>query len=152
MTQDAGGTWAKIKIPPVPTFGPPSMAIADGQFYLVWADATTIQLRYAVTASLQAFTPIEYSDGCHGGGPALLGLPDRVMLGWSHGAPPEDPRARITSRSRRSRSSPRRARRARRPSPGWPRCRLPIPVPIQAPSTIRLPDNASRAAAASADA
>lgn len=88
------GDWMKAE--PVPTqatrtFGPPSMAVVNGNFHLVWADGETLRLCHAATTNLNQFAVTRYSDGCHFGGPALVGMPDGLTIGWSYGAPPENP-------------------------------------------------------------
>jgi len=93
LSQDQGKSFAAVDIEVNPTIGPPAMAIIEGKFYLVWADGTTSRLRYTVTDRLDQYVGTNYSDGCHNGGPAIVGMPEGITLGWSYGAPPEDPRA-----------------------------------------------------------
>lgn len=74
------------------SIGPPSLTVVNSQYYLVWADGTDSTLRFAMTADLSSYTATAYSDGCHDGGPAIVGL-DGLLVGWTYGAPPEDPRS-----------------------------------------------------------
>jgi hypothetical protein len=92
VSQDHGWSFTSVDVEINPTFGPPAMAIVEGQYHLVWADANTLRLCYTVTDRLDEYVVTYYSDGCHGGGPAILGLPEGITLGWSYGAPVEDSR------------------------------------------------------------
>ena len=92
-SRDNGGSFAPIQLPSYATLGPPSLGIFDDRYYLAWADASEAQLNTAVTQDLSQFTATTFDNGCHDGGPALLAFPDRLVIGWSYGAPPKDPRS-----------------------------------------------------------
>ncbi|MGH6838166.1 MAG: hypothetical protein ACREDT_05075 [Methylocella sp.] len=104
LTLDGGRTFSDVKTRGTSSIGPPSLVNAD-KFYLAWADGTTSYLRLAETADLGSYTAMDYDNGCHGGGPALLlmlTIPDvsdprtwifTLCTGWAIGAPPNDPTA-----------------------------------------------------------
>lgn len=88
-----GGSITQVQVPDIRTFGPPSMAVSNDTFHIVWAEAGTMRLRYSVTNRLDQFDVQSYSDGCHMGGPSIFVRPEDVTIGWSYGASPQDPRA-----------------------------------------------------------
>lgn len=90
---DKGQSFEDVAVQHNTSLGPPALAVIEDYYYLVWADAKTSRLNFAATKSLEHYDVISYSDGCHEGGPALLGLPNGLVVGWTFGAPPEDPRS-----------------------------------------------------------
>jgi hypothetical protein len=90
---DKGETFEDVALQPTTSLGPPALAVIEDYYYLVWADAKTSRLNFAATKSLEQFDVISYADGCHEGGPSVLGLPDGLVVGWSFGAPPNDSRS-----------------------------------------------------------
>jgi hypothetical protein len=93
LSTDKGQSFNQLPIQKNASIGAPSLAIIEGYYYLVWADPETSCLNFAVTQNLENYSVTNYSNGCHNGGPALLGLPDSVIVGWSYGASPQDPNA-----------------------------------------------------------
>lgn len=91
---DQGQSFTQLAVPPLATWGPPALAVVEDLYYLTWADAAQSLLHTAATKDLtQPLSPTDYTDGCHEGGPALIGLQDHLMVGWSYGASPTDPRS-----------------------------------------------------------
>jgi hypothetical protein len=93
VSNDGGESFNYVPSQKTTSIGAPSLAIVDNSYYLVWADGDTSLLCATVTQNLESYTVTNYTDGCHNGGPALLLLPDGLVVGWSFGAPPNDPRS-----------------------------------------------------------
>ncbi|MBC8029572.1 MAG: hypothetical protein H7Z16_05620 [Pyrinomonadaceae bacterium] len=93
FSRDEGQSFGELYGPKDPCLGPPSLVVLNDYFYLVWADAKTSCLNFVVTQNLEDCTAIQYSNACHGGGPALISVGDELNVGWSILAPPEDPTA-----------------------------------------------------------
>jgi hypothetical protein len=83
LSTDHGDTFNPVSVQAVSSWGPPSLAIIDKNYYLVWTDAQDYFLRSATTKDLTKFSITDYSTACYGGGPALLGLADKMVIGWS---------------------------------------------------------------------
>jgi hypothetical protein len=92
VSTDDGWTFQPVAMQPNASIGPPSLAIVQHWYYLAWADAGTSTLNFAATKDLSTYQTVAYSEGCHGGGPMVISLGDGLLVGFTFGAPPEDPR------------------------------------------------------------
>lgn len=92
VSTNDGWTFDPVPAQPNTSFGPPSLAIVKHDFYLAWADGQKSTLNFAATKDLKSYQTVHYSEGCHGGGPKLISRGDALVVGFTFGAPPEDPR------------------------------------------------------------
>jgi len=91
LSTDSGASFVDLPAQVGSSIGPPSLAVANGYHYLVWADGETSRLSFAATQDLTSYAPTRFSDGCHQGGPAVVQA-GGLIAAWTYGAPPEDPR------------------------------------------------------------
>jgi hypothetical protein len=113
LSTDHGRTLNKVPVQAVSTWGPPALAIVGDFYYLVWADSQRSLLHSAVTKDLTRLSITDYTNGAHEGGPALLGLAQGLVIGWSYGAPPKDPNSHHITVAQLPLSTPVNSNRAR---------------------------------------
>jgi len=87
VSENGGTTFSPLNVQSAASFGPPSMAVTDGRFELVWADDTDKSIRYATGDRLDQLAVTRYSDTCPLGGPVIVGQPNGSVVGWAGGIP-----------------------------------------------------------------